>query len=99
MFVDQINTFQAVVATDGMKTFVLFLYGDIQTVQYDYGSVPIGFSAGDMVRSFTLPECRTHYRYWLRRLERTSNVGRPSTFIFRVDQQDIASSPRNEINE
>ena len=93
MFI-QVNTFQAVIATDGIKTFVLFLYGDIQAARYDYGRNVMGFSAGDGIRSFALPESRSHYRYWPRRIERTSNVGRPGTFIFRVDQEDITLSPR-----
>ena len=48
------NTFQAVIATDGSKTFVLFLYQDIQWSRNRYTA--IGFSAGDRVRYFNLPE-------------------------------------------
>ena len=85
----QVNTFQAVIATDGTKTFVLFLYGDIQ--RFSTLTTTMGFSAGDRTRSFTLPESRFAER--LSQLERSSNVGRSSVFIFRVDQHYIALAP------
>jgi hypothetical protein len=85
----QFNTFQAVLATDGNKTFVLFLYQDIQ---WRYGHrTAIGFSAGDRTRFFNLPESIDFSKRL--QLESLSNVGRPGTFIFRVDQNVIIEPP------
>ena len=75
------NTFQAVIATDGNRTYVGFIYEDIQ-----WGSsyVTIGFNAGDQSRSYTLPESFSDQA--VLNLVNTSNVGRQGTYIFRVDQ-------------
>jgi hypothetical protein len=82
----QVNTFQVIIATDGIKTFVLFLYEDIQ-----WGSSHnvIGFNAGDQERSYTLPESWTTNA--ILNLESTSNVGIPGAYIFRVDQTTITA--------
>ena len=75
------NTFQAVIATDESRTYVGFIYEDIQ-----WGSsyVTIGFNAGDQSRSYTLPESYSDQA--VLNLVNTSNVGRQGTYIFRVDQ-------------
>ena len=80
------NTFQVVLATDGSRTFVAFLYEDIQWSGIFF-STTIGFNAGDGVRSFTLPESLT--AEGVLNLENTSNVGIPGVYIFRVDQNEV----------
>jgi hypothetical protein len=85
----QFNTFQAVIATDGSKTFVLFLYQDIQWQLNGYTA--IGFSAVDRTRFFNLPESIDFSKRL--QLESLSNVGRPGTFIFRVDQNVTIEPP------
>ena len=77
----QENTFQVVIATDGQRTFVLFIYGVIE-----WGSANIGFNAGDGVRSFMLPGALTPQS---RDIEEGSNVGRTGTYIYRVDRCSI----------
>ena len=47
----QVNTFQAVLATDAEKTFVLFLYNDIQWANSE---TTIGLNAGDSIH-FDVP--------------------------------------------
>ena len=76
-----VNTFQAVLATDGNQTFVMFLYEDIQ---WGSAQTTIGFNAGDRSQSITLPESLTTES--ILNLENTSNVGVPGVYIFRVDQ-------------
>ena len=66
------------IATDGQRTFVLFLYGDIE-----WGSANIGFNAGDNLRFFTVPGTDS------RDIEEGTNVGRRGVYIFRVDQCSI----------
>lgn len=79
------NTFQAVIASDGSRTYVLFIYEDIQWPSFgSLSTVTIGFNAGDGTRSYTLPESFSSND--ILNLESTSNVGRPGTYIFRVDQ-------------
>ena len=78
------NTFQAVIASDGSRTYVLFIYDDIQWPSIGTLTI-IGFNAGDGVRSYTLPVQD------VLNLENESNVGRPGTFIFRVDQEFVVN--------
>ena len=76
-----VNTFQAVLATDGTMTFVMFLYEDIQ---WGSAQTTIGFNAGDRSQFITLPESLT--AEGVLNLENTTNVGIPGVYIFRVDQ-------------
>ena len=75
------NTFQAVLATDGNRTFVMFLYEDMQ---WGSAQTRIGFNAGDTLQSITLTESLIIDD--VLNLENTSNVGIPGVYIFRVDQ-------------
>ena len=75
------NTFQAVLATDGVMTFVMFNYEDIQ---WGRAETTVGFNAGDQLQFITLPEPLT--AEGVLNLENTSNVGIPGVYIFRVDQ-------------
>ena len=77
------------IATDGNATYVLFLYEDIQWPETFGPTVIIGFSAGDAVRFFNLPEASSFTT--IRTLPLTSNVEIPGTYIFRVDQEQIIS--------
>ena len=80
------NTFQAVLSTDGNRTFVMFLYHDIQwssDILWSSGTI-IGFNAGDGLNYFTLPQSVTVDG--VLNLDNTSNVGIPGMYIYRVDQ-------------
>ena len=77
----QVNTFQVVLSTDGEKSFIFFIYADIQ-----WGMGGIGFNAGDGVRSFTVPGSLT---LSARVIEEGSNVGVTGVYAFRVDLLDI----------
>ena len=77
----QENTFKVVIATDGQRTFVFFIHGDIE-----WGFANIGFNAGDNVRSFMVPGALTFDSV---DIEEGSNVGRTGVYIFRVDQFSI----------
>ena len=73
------------VATDGSATYVIFLYGEMETGEYDPPSeANIGFDAGDGKHGYNLPYGRNETN-----LLSTSNVGQPGTFLFRVDQNEI----------
>ena len=76
----QVNTFQAVLATDGSITFVMFLY---HAIQWSSGTTTIGFNAGDGVHYYTVPL----NGYGVLNLDNTSNVGIPGIYIYRVDQE------------
>lgn len=78
------NTYQAVIATDGTATYVLFLYRDIQ---WGTPSTNVGFNAGDGLRFFNLPRPFGSPDFLV--LTSASNVGTPGTFMFRVDQEQI----------
>ena len=81
-FLFQNNTFQVVLVTDGRKSFVFFIYGDIQ-----WGTgAQIGFNAGDGGRSFMVPGALTNSTV---DIETMSNVGRKGMFAFRVDGSEV----------
>ena len=74
----QRNTFQLVIATDGVISSAFFLYEDIQ-----WGpEAQIGFNAGDGLSSFSLPGALTDDTV---NIEEQSNVNRPGIFVFRID--------------
>ena len=81
------NTFQAVLATDGFATYAMFLYEEINWYSRP---VVIGFNAGDGARFFNLLDSNDFEGR--RTLNSTSNVGIPGTYIFRVDQNQTLSN-------
>ena len=93
----QTNTFQAVLATDGRLSFVLYLYadGEIQWTNGD-GShgfdglhgIPtqVGFDAGDGIRHTAIP---TSYTDAIINVTHTSNAGIPGMWVFRVDGETM----------
>ena len=95
----QTNTFQAVLATDGLLSFVIFLYadGEIQWTTGDasggadgLGGTPaqVGFDAGDGIRYFAVPGSQTDE---IINIASTSNVGIPGMWIFRIDGQEVVA--------
>ena len=84
-------------ATDGLLSFVIFLYadGEIQWTTGDasngvngLGGIPaqVGFDAGDGIRHATVPGSRTDA---IINITQTSNVGIPGVWIFRIDGQEV----------
>ncbi len=96
----QTNTFQCVMATDGVSSFVIFLFadGEIQWTTGDdqsggtdgLGGTPaiVGFSAGDGIRYTKVPGSRTDA---IINITQTSNVAVPGVWIYRVDGEGIVS--------
>ncbi len=77
----QVNTtFQIVMATDGQRSFVIFLYDDIQGTSG--GDALAGINGGDGVRSVTVPGSLSEA---IMNITTTSNVGRPGVWMYRVD--------------
>ena len=72
------NTFQAVLATDGYLSYVFFIYCDIE-----WGAAEIGFNAGDGSASFSIDPSD---------IETGSNVGIPGVYIYQVDYEIIEPS-------
>ena len=88
----QVNTFQCILATSERESFVMFLYADLQWTTGDssLGSEGLGgiealagYNAGDGIDSFTINGSRSSS---ILNLTRTSNVGIPGTWIFKVGQ-------------
>ena len=86
------NTFQCILATSESESFVIFLYADLQwtTGSASSGSrgfggnaALAGYNAGDRINSHTLEGSQTSR---ILKLTRTSNVGIPGTWIFKVGQ-------------
>ena len=74
------NTFQVVLATGGSRTYVGFIYQDIQWSS----STTIGINAGNQVNSIVVPESFTSEGTL--NIENTSNIGVPGIYIFRIDE-------------
>ena len=68
------------IATDGQRTFVFFMYGDIE-----WGFANIGFNAGGDIRSFMVLGALTFNSVDIE----GSNVGKRGVYIYRVDQCSI----------
>ena len=94
----QTNTFQCVMATDGVISFVIFLYaeGEIQWTTGDasdgvggLGGTPaqVGFNAGDGVRFATIPNSRTDAIVNID--EMPGNTGKNGSWVFKVSEFEV----------
>ena len=86
------NTFQCILATSELESFAMFLYADLQWTTGDnsfgYDGLDgiealAGYNAGDGINSYTIAGSRTSR---IINLNRTSNVGIPGTWVFKVGQ-------------
>ena len=86
----QVNTFQALLVTNGIQSFVVFNYLDdgINWNKGDASYVPaqVGFNFGDRdnIQKFTLPNSRTEM---ISDIEMESNTNNNGQFVFRVDDK------------
>ncbi|KAM6188763.1 sushi, nidogen and EGF-like domain-containing protein 1 [Sarcoramphus papa] len=98
---NKVNTFQAVLATDGATSFVMLNYGDIQwttgianqgDAHTGMGGIPAqaGFNSGDDVHYYNIPGSRSPA---VLHIGRRSNVGIPGRWIFRVDKFTATEGP------
>ena len=92
ILVPQANTFQCVLATDGYKSFVMFLYayGKIQWTTGDRSGgfnglggneAVAGINAADGINYFNIPGSSTPD---IIKIDETSNVGIPGVWMFQI---------------
>ncbi|XP_028300564.1 sushi, nidogen and EGF-like domain-containing protein 1 isoform X2 [Gouania willdenowi] len=93
-----INTFQAVLITDGELSFTVFQYSNITWTTGMHASsggnaaglggiaAQAGFNAGDGKRYFNIPGSRTTE---VVNIEETTNVGYPGRWVFRIDHANV----------
>ena len=88
---DKVNTFQCVITTDGVQSFAIFLYNEIQWVlEYDPPyPAKVGFSDGISNKSYELPGSGTPE---IINITKRSNVGRPGVWMYRIDGENISST-------
>ena len=78
----QTNTFQCVLATTGVESFVIFLYADGKIQWTDENNRTVaGINAGDGINSITIPGSETPS---IINITQTSNVGIPGVWMFKV---------------
>ncbi|XP_038045494.1 uncharacterized protein LOC119720051 isoform X4 [Patiria miniata] len=78
------NTFQAVLVTDGTRSFAMFNYEDIQ---WSYAQRDqVGFDAGDGVNFYLISEARTAD---IVNIDERSNIGIRGRWLFRIDQSSV----------
>ncbi|CAF1024950.1 unnamed protein product [Adineta steineri] len=94
-YVDRLNTFQMVLATDESRSFAFFLYNDLQWASQSSGGpyAQAGFNAGDGIVAKMLKYSRTRN---ITLLVNESNVNVPGLFAFRVDTTDIEAGGCDE---
>ncbi|XP_077390200.1 uncharacterized protein sned1 isoform X5 [Festucalex cinctus] len=93
-----VNTFQAVLVTDGELSFTIFQYSNITWTTGRHASsggdanglggiaAQAGFNAGDGKRYFNIPGSRTQD---VANVETTTNVGFPGRWVFRIDHANV----------
>ncbi|KAK2513524.1 hypothetical protein Q9966_016098 [Columba livia] len=97
----KVNTFQAVLATNGVTSFVMFNYGTISWTtgianqgnpHTGLGGTPAqaGFNSGDPAHYAVLPGSRSPR---VPNIARGSNVGVPGRWIFRVEGDIVTPGP------
>ena len=94
----QTNTFQCVLASDGQRSYALFLYAD-GLIEWTTGSssvahAQVGFNAGDGVRSARVASSGTPA---IINISSTSNVNIDGMWIFEVDGEEIVISDAGEM--
>ncbi|XP_038072982.1 uncharacterized protein LOC119741303 [Patiria miniata] len=81
------NTFQAILATDGFRSFAVFNYEDIQWIHGSRSSSPefaqVGFDAADGSNFYTIPASFTEDTLYV---HQDSNIGIRGRWVFRIDQ-------------
>ena len=93
----QTNTFQCITATDGYRSYVIFLYldngiqwttGDASGGTNGFGGTPaqVGFNAGDNTNYYSVPGSRTSS---IVNIETTSNVGVAGMWVFQVNNAQV----------
>ncbi|XP_078684632.1 sushi, nidogen and EGF-like domain-containing protein 1 [Branchiostoma floridae x Branchiostoma belcheri] len=91
------QSFQVVLATDGIQSFAIFKYGDILwttgsasmgDAATGLGGVPAqaGFNSGDGTNYYTVPGSRSSE---IVDVETRSNVGQPGTFMYQINDAKI----------
>ncbi|KAM8874516.1 sushi, nidogen and EGF-like domain-containing protein 1 isoform 2-T2 [Spinachia spinachia] len=100
-----VNTFQAVLITDGELSFTIFQYNNITWTTGMHASsggnpaglggiaAQAGFNAGDGKRYFNIPGSRTAD---VVDLEATTNVGYPGKWVFRIDDANVEVGSCND---
>ena len=76
------NTFQVALATNGNKSFLFFVYGNIDWIDSDTN---IGFKNANGSQFFMLPESPTEAAVEKLNLVQSSNVGVPGLYLYQVD--------------
>ena len=100
----KVNTFQCILATSEIESFVIFLYADLQWTTGDksFGSGGLGgiealagYNAGNQSNSYTLVGSRTSK---ITTIARTSNVGIPGRWMFKLGQGKFKLYDKQKFN-
>ncbi|XP_028597597.2 alpha-tectorin-like, partial [Podarcis muralis] len=98
----KVNTFQAILCTDGHVSFMMLNYADIQWTtgaasqgnpRTGLGGIPAqaGFNSGDDKNYYNIPSSRTPQ---VINITKTSNVDVPGRWVFQVDNFKPAGDPK-----
>eukprot|EP01084_Bolivina_argentea_P080736 146221_1 len=89
---DKKNTFQAVIVSDGQRSFVIFNYLTDNGIQWTFGEASIdkhaqaGFNKGDGVTYASIPGS---YSEDIINIGNASNIDIPGRFIYKIDELEI----------
>ena len=82
LLISQTNTFQAVLATDNVRSYAIFQYAD-RLIQWPSSGAQVGFNAGNNMNYVNIPGSRTPY---ILNIAGNSNVGIGGQWIFLISQ-------------
>eukprot|EP00731_Ephydatia_muelleri_P016460 Em0009g884a len=82
---DKTNTFQAVLATDNVRSYAIFQYAD-GLIQWPSSGAQVGFNAGNNVNYVNIPGSRTPY---ILNIAGNSNVGIGGKWIFLISRVEL----------
>ena len=91
VFIQQTNTFQCVLVTDGTNSFTILLYadGEIKWLRHDTNDISytqVGFNAGDNINFLTLPGSHTPA---ISNIVTDSNVAIPGVWMYNISGSTI----------
>ena len=81
LFHTQTNTFQCILVSDAVRSYIIFLYAD-GLIQWPPTGAQVGLNAGDNINYLNIPGSRTPS---ILNITQMSNVGIGGKWVFQVN--------------
>ena len=77
------NSFQAIIATDGVTTYVALFYREVDLAR----AAQVGFNAGDDVGYFLVASLRDASSQGIQSRSNLQSYDRPGFYVYRIDSE------------